>query len=199
MKPSNIIPIYSDKNPRADAIRNRRLLLDTALRLFQEHGVEAVTMSAIAKEADVGKGTLYRHFTDKADLCHALLDEDMREFQAKTLAYIRATPDALAALRWFVEFTAHYVVDHTELLLEAAHHGPDDLMGHPAHIWWRQTIVGLMSRLEVRGDSSYIADILYVMLDVQTVRFQLRNLGYDVQRIIDGLMMSLERLLELDK
>jgi AcrR family transcriptional regulator len=198
MKPSNIIPIHSDKNPRADAIRNRRLLLDTALRLFQEHGVEAVTMSAIAKEADVGKGTLYRHFTDKSDLCHALLDEDMREFQVQTLSYIRQNHDALVSLRWFVEKTAHYVIDHSELLLEAAHHSNADLlMGHPAHIWWRQTIVGLMARLDISGDSSYIADILYVMLDVQTIRFQRRGLGYDVQRIIDGLMMSIDRLIQV--
>jgi AcrR family transcriptional regulator len=197
MRPSNIIPIHSDKNPRADALRNRRLLLDTALRLFQEQGVEAVTMSAIAKEADVGKGTLYRHFTDKADLCHALLDEDMRNFQSETLSFIRSCNDALVALRWFVEKTAHYVVEHSELLLEAAHHSGADMMGHPAHIWWRQTIVGLMGRLNVSGDTAYIADVLYVMLDVQTIRFQTRALGYDVQRVVDGLLMCLERLLQV--
>lgn len=199
MKPSNIIPIHSDKNPRADAIRNRRLLLDTALRLFQEQGVEAVTMSAIAKEADVGKGTLYRHFTDKADLCHALLDEDMREFQAETLRYLRSSGDALGNLRWFIEKTAQYVIEHSELLLEAAHHSGADMMGHPAHMWWRQTIVGLMARLPIAGDTSYIADVLYVMLDVQTIRFQMRGLGYDVQRVVDGLLMSLERLLQVGK
>ena len=197
MKPSNIIPIQSDKNPRADAIRNRRLLLDTALRLFQEQGVEAVTMSAIAKEADVGKGTLYRHFADKADLCHALLDEDMREFQSETLTYIRKCSEALVGLRWFVERTAHYVLEHSELLLEASNYSGVDMMGHPAHMWWRQTIVGLMERMDVRGDTAYIADVLYVMLDVRTLRFQTRALGYDIQRIVGGLVMSLERLLEV--
>lgn len=197
MRPSNIIPIHSDKNPRADAIRNRRLLLDTALRLFQEQGVEAVTMSAIAKEADVGKGTLYRHFTDKADLCHALLDEDMRTFQSETLTYLRTHGEPLAGLLWFIEKTAHYVLEHSELLLEASHHSGADMMGHPAHMWWRQTIVGLMARLNVTGDTSYIADVLYVMLDVQTIRFQHRALGYNVQRIVDGLLMSANRLLQV--
>ncbi|HRF98801.1 MAG TPA: helix-turn-helix domain-containing protein, partial [Aggregatilineales bacterium] len=45
--------------PRADALRNHALLLETARQLFVEQGVESVTMSQIAQAAGVGKGTLY--------------------------------------------------------------------------------------------------------------------------------------------
>ena len=197
MKPINVIPINFDKPVRTDAARNRRLLLDTASRLFAEQGVEAVTMSIIAKEAGVGKGTLYRNFTDKADLCHAMLDEDMREFQQDTLTYLRTCTDPLICIHWFVEKTARYVIAHNDLLLEAAKLSNLEMLAHPAHIWWRQTLIGLMSRLNLQGDIHYFADVLYAMMDVQMLRFQERGLGYDIERIIDGLKSTVERLVRL--
>jgi len=194
MSSDNIIPINSDKPIRADAARNRRALLDTAQRLFIQKGIEDVTMSSIAKEAGVGKGTLYRHFADKVAVCHALLDEDMRAFQQSTLEQIRACDNPFDSLQWFLEKAATYIVDHNELLIEAANQGGVDMLNHPAHIWWRQTIVGLLARLELDTDIGYMADILYVMLDAQTIRFQRRVQGYDLKRIVDGLHMVLFRL-----
>lgn len=53
---------------RADAARNRAKVLAAATKLFAEEGVEAVSMDAVAAEAGVGKGTLFRRFGDKAGL-----------------------------------------------------------------------------------------------------------------------------------
>lgn len=198
MSDDKLIPFNPDKSLRADAIRNRRILLDTAERLFEQKSVEDVTMSAIAKAAGVGKGTLYRNFTDKAELCVALLDEDMQQFQQKTLEYIGCCEDARDCLKWFLENAAAYVVKHSDLLLEAANQGGVSMLRHPAHIWWRQTIMGLLNRIEFTGDKSYIADMLYLMLDVQTIRFQLRIQHYNLERIVAGLKMSVDRLIQVD-
>lgn len=194
MKPENIIPLNPEKSIRADAVRNRYLLMDTAHKLFEEHGVEDVTMSAIAKEAGVGKGTLYRHFADKATLCHALLDADMRDFQRATLSHLRITPDVLQAMQWFLQQAVAYVDSHSELLREVANQGGIDMLQHPAHYWWRQTIHGLLSRLELQGDVDYMADTLYIMLDVSTLRFQRQSEHYDLERIVAGLQMLLHSL-----
>src|SRR4051794_21084817 len=70
---------------RADAARNRVKVLDAAARLFAEQGVDAVSMDAIATEAGVGKGTLFRRFGDKAGLAVALLDERERVLQEAIL------------------------------------------------------------------------------------------------------------------
>jgi hypothetical protein len=75
-----------------------------------------------------------------------------------------------------------------------ANQGGIDMLHHPAHLWWRQTIHGLLMRLKPAGDIDYIADVLYVMLDVQTIRFQRRVQGYDIERIVAGLHMMLDRL-----
>ena len=63
------------RRERADAARNRARVLGAAARLFAEHGVGAVTMDDIAAAAGVGKGTLYRRFTDKGELAAAVLDD----------------------------------------------------------------------------------------------------------------------------
>ena len=62
---------------RADAARNRAKVLEAAAELFARHGVESVSMDAVAAAAGVGKGTLFRRFGDKAGLAVALLDEHL--------------------------------------------------------------------------------------------------------------------------
>ena len=57
---------------RADARRNRRRLLDAATELILEIGGEP-SRDAIAQRAGVGIGTLYRHFSDRRTLFHAVV------------------------------------------------------------------------------------------------------------------------------
>jgi len=71
---------------RADAARNRALILAAAQRLFAEHGVDAVSMDQIAAAAGVGKGTLFRRFGDKSGLAVALLDAREIELQRSILS-----------------------------------------------------------------------------------------------------------------
>jgi AcrR family transcriptional regulator len=190
----NLIQPDDNRPSRADAVKNRQLLLEISQQLFDEQGVEAVTMSAIAKSAGVGKGTLYRHFRDKAEICHALLDQEMRDLQEHTFRRLRAGDDPLTQLQWFMEQALRFVDRNSTILCEASHHTTVSLLQHPAHLWWRQTIIGLLGRMNVSGDVDYIADILYVMLDVQTIRFQRNILNYEISRIIDGMKSALHLL-----
>lgn len=71
---------------RADASRNRELLLCTARRLVEELGVAGLSMDVLAAEAGLGKGTVFRRFGSRAGLFTALLDEYERDFQAACLS-----------------------------------------------------------------------------------------------------------------
>lgn len=66
MKPSASSPL------RADARRNRELILAAAEEVFSEEGL-AVPVDVIARRAGVGAGTLYRHFPTKEALFEAVL------------------------------------------------------------------------------------------------------------------------------
>ncbi|HMC40614.1 MAG TPA: TetR family transcriptional regulator [Acidimicrobiales bacterium] len=61
---------------RADARRNYDRLLEAARKVFAEQGGDA-SMEAIAKEAGVGVGTLYRHFPKRIDVVEAVWRDDV--------------------------------------------------------------------------------------------------------------------------
>jgi AcrR family transcriptional regulator len=61
---------------RADARRNHDVLIEGARQVFAEHGGSA-SMEAIAKQAGVGVGTLYRHFPKRIDLVEAVYRDDV--------------------------------------------------------------------------------------------------------------------------
>lgn len=58
---------------RADAARNRALVVDAARRLFAERGLD-VTLHDVAEAAGVGVGTVYRRFPDKEALLGGLVE-----------------------------------------------------------------------------------------------------------------------------
>jgi len=74
---------------RADAARNRELILQTARKCFAERGL-SVTLNDIAHEAGVGVGTVYRRFADKDSLIEALL---ATKFEAMNDAAARAADE----------------------------------------------------------------------------------------------------------
>jgi AcrR family transcriptional regulator len=63
--------------PRADAVRNRAKVLEAAERVFTAQGDSAST-EEIARAAEVGIGTVFRHFPTKEDLLQAVVVGRMR-------------------------------------------------------------------------------------------------------------------------
>src|SRR3569833_892328 len=90
---SSVDPAW--RKPRADAQRNRDLIVRVAKEAFAENGA-GTRLDDIAKRAGVGPGTLYRHFPTREDLFEAVyraevekLAEAAEEF-GRTLAPIEA-------------------------------------------------------------------------------------------------------------
>ena len=198
MTEDELVILTEPRPSRADALKNRARLLEVAGRLFAEQGIEAVSMTAIAEAAGVGKGTLYRHFENKNELTLALLDHDQRELQERTFDRLRTSFDVRADLHWFLVAVLDFVVGHATLLKSGVPSPDLNVMIHPAHLWWRQTIRGLLERiaLDGAGDLDYASDVLYLMLNVHTVEFQRDFLHYDVERIRAGLLATLGQLID---
>lgn len=73
---------------RADALRNRTTILDTARALIAEVGPEA-SMEEIATRAGVAVGTLYRHFPGKDELVAAVMAASVDGIAIKINAALR--------------------------------------------------------------------------------------------------------------
>ena len=67
---------------RADARRNRERILESARLVFAESGADA-QIDDVARRADVGVGTVYRHFPTKEALMVELLRQKFRQFTAR--------------------------------------------------------------------------------------------------------------------
>lgn len=186
--------ILETRPNRSDALKNRDLLLRTAVRLFAERGIDHVTMSEIAQVAGVGKGTLYRHFSSKTELAHALLDHEQRELQTETLRRLPLGNPPLDDLKWFVEQVAGFVVRNFPLLYIIGDVSAAPPLSDSVHYWWWQTMRALLLRAKVSGDLDYMTDTLYVLLSPQTIRYQVITHNYDLSRIVSGLHQTIDRL-----
>src|SRR4051812_12556102 len=89
---------------RADARRNRELILAAAREAFAEAGRD-VQMPDVARAAGVGVGTLYRHFPAKEDLVRALVHDKVQTvIDAAREALTRDDP--WEAIEWLVHQNA---------------------------------------------------------------------------------------------
>ncbi len=91
---------------RADAKRNYERLVTAARTVFAVEGGGA-SMEAIAKEAGVGVGTLYRHFPKRIDVVEAVYREDVDELTTvaeSVVAELEPWPALVAWLEAFVRY-----------------------------------------------------------------------------------------------
>jgi AcrR family transcriptional regulator len=82
----------AERPMRADAARNRSKILEAADRQIVVHGPE-VRMEAIAEEAGVAVGTLYRHFPTKDALVAAVVEAHLERIMTE----VEATADRMEA------------------------------------------------------------------------------------------------------
>jgi AcrR family transcriptional regulator len=80
--------------------RTRELIAETARHLFAEHGFDHVTVTEIAREAEVAAKTVYNYFPTKEDLFYSRL----AAFEEELLAAIRARPPGETVLEAFRRF-----------------------------------------------------------------------------------------------
>jgi AcrR family transcriptional regulator len=92
-----------DRRLRADAQRNRDLLLASAVRLFSANGLEP-TLEAIAKDAGVGIGTLYRHFPTREALVEAAYRNELAVVCDAAPGLLALLPPAEATRVWMDRF-----------------------------------------------------------------------------------------------
>ncbi|HUE09063.1 MAG TPA: TetR family transcriptional regulator [Acidimicrobiales bacterium] len=103
---------------RADARRNRELLVAAAHDVFASQGAGA-SMEAIAKEAGVGVGTLYRHFPNRLDLVEAVYQTDVEELWETAQRVVAELEPWPAVEAFFVAFRRYA---HTKQALMAELH-----------------------------------------------------------------------------
>jgi AcrR family transcriptional regulator len=178
------LPIVGARRERADAAANRVRILEAALRVLAERGVEGTSIDAVAAQAGVGKGTIFRRFGDRSGLFQALLDEHLRAFQD---AFMFGPPplgpgapaeDRLAA---FLDGLLDLNDDQLDvaLALERDRWGPP-IGGYVALSLHVESLIG---EICPTLDAPVTAQLLLNAVNVNLVRYLLRDAGVSLATI----------------
>ena len=170
-------------------------MLNAAARLFAAEGVDAVSMEEVAREAGVGKATLYRRYADKGELSAALIDADARALQAEILAGLPSAGEDAAPrerLEQLLRLLAAFVERHSSLMAVARRRR--DGLETASYEWMRISLRAWLRQTELAGDLQpgadidYLADALLAPLTPDIWRHQRLVRGMHAERLADGLL-----------
>jgi AcrR family transcriptional regulator len=198
--PPGGLPVVGEQpRMRADAVRNRRKVLDAARRLFERHGVANVSMDAVAQEAGVGKGTLFRRFGDRASLAFSVLEETEREFQEALIRGPAPLGPGAPPVDRLVAFGAAYVArleaDADLILAAETSREPGTRFRSGPYALYRTHVDLLVREAAPDLDAAYVVDALLAALGTELYL----HLRYDrmmpPDRIADGFAALVRSLL----
>jgi AcrR family transcriptional regulator len=123
-------PAVGKRKPRADALRNRERVLEAAKSVFSQGGPEP-SLEAVARQAGVGIGTLYRHFPTREALYEGVYRREVEQLVELAKHLSTETPPVEALRRWLranVEFIA--TKKGMAAALATAAHGSSELVAY---------------------------------------------------------------------
>jgi AcrR family transcriptional regulator len=154
-------------------------------------------MKDIAEAAGVGKGTLYRHFAHKGELCAALLHADVVAFKERVGTLIEDTePSPLARLDILITERVRMTETHLPLFAAIEEEAGGGGRARPFRgsfaTWMQAQMMDLLGEAITRGevaplDPGFTADAIEAALSPMFYRHQRYESGYGVDRIIAGL------------
>jgi AcrR family transcriptional regulator len=118
------------KRPRADAIRNRERVLEAAKAVFSAGGADA-SLEAVARRAEVGIGTLYRHFPTREALFDAVYRREVEQL-AELAEQLKSDAEPVDALRRWLRANVELVATKKGMsaALALAVHGRAELYAY---------------------------------------------------------------------
>lgn len=187
----------SARTERRDAAKNRQLILNTASRLFEQHGVEQVSMNQIAIEAQIGPGTLYRRYRNKSELCLDLIKDSVDLFFEDIEAYLEENESVPPGqrLRGILSCFIRFREKKAQLLTgveETSSRKPLRARARsPLYDELHQILTGLFDEMAAnepsRQHSVFKADMVQMALSSDSYFFLKEVRGYSQEEILEQL------------
>jgi AcrR family transcriptional regulator len=159
------------RKPRADALRNRERILEVAKDAFTRHGANT-SLDDVAKQAEVGPGTLYRHFPTREALLEAVYKTEVGKLAAAEQRFAATMPPIEALRAWmmlFIEYVAAKQIIAPALIAVVGKH-PKFVEASYAQV--HQAVRALVKRAtasgEIRADIDAV-DLLRALVGVSTL------------------------------
>ena len=152
----------------------KRNLLEAARILFSQKGISKTSISEIAEQAQVAKGTFYLYFEDKDDLLQQLLYQISYDIiqQAYIYAEQRRTDDFAENIIIFADWIINYLTEHTDILrlIERNFSWPmieRSLTGHTDDPLWHAILIRLHDTpLADIHNMQELYDIIFIIVEM---------------------------------
>jgi AcrR family transcriptional regulator len=99
------------RKQRSDALRNRERILEVAKAAFTRQGANA-SLEEIARQADVGVGTLYRHFPTRDELIEGVYRNEVGKLAAAAARFAETLSPVEALRAWMLLLVDYIAAKH---------------------------------------------------------------------------------------
>lgn len=106
--------VSSRRGRKRDALQSH--IVDIAIALFNSEGYEVISMERIAAEADIAKGTLYKHFPVKEAIIAAFMIKAASECDEQINELMTCIPDVRGRLLMLFQGIADWSVQHRDYM-----------------------------------------------------------------------------------
>ncbi|NPV91948.1 MAG: TetR/AcrR family transcriptional regulator [Firmicutes bacterium] len=93
----------------------RQRIVEVAMALFREQGVEATTMEQIAREVDIAKGTLYNYFPVKEAIISEFMKRSFSERNSDWVQRLGRLPDTRSRMVWVISELVRGISAHRDI------------------------------------------------------------------------------------
>lgn len=175
---------------RADAIRNRAVVLNAAEELFRQDEPGRITLARIAETAGVGKATVLRRFGDLNGLVEAVVAPKVTALRDA----IRAGDPPLgpggspsARLHVYLDALFDFVLDNRALIRALEHRRPHAYYANPASQFWIDELARRLTAAGPAVDAEYLAHAVFTALRADVIDYLVTEQNMSTARIRAGL------------
>lgn len=172
---------------RSDAVKNRALIMETAARMFKED--QNISMKKIATACEIGTGTLYRHFSNIAELAMAIIDDEVELLFEEIEHWKKEGISGAALMRLmllhFVELKERNIALLEEI--EAAGKRGRVMMEVPFYSRLQQEIILCMQTLGQEKSAEFYADVLLNAFSTDIYNYH-RQRGMSKEDYVDQIL-----------
>lgn len=131
---------YQLKRRAESRARTRQRIVDATIQLHQSKGLSATTVNDIAKRANVGKVTVYRHFPDDVALVQACSGQYFQRHPFPDIDDWRRIADPLKRLRRGLRDTYRYHRETEAMMARVLAEARNLPIMEPYHAHWRSAV-----------------------------------------------------------
>ncbi len=181
-------------------IKKRKCILEAAIRLFSDKGYEQTSIEELAREAGIGKGTVYSYFETKKDIVRAFCENQLEYTRTELTANTK--PETSLKEQLLVIFMAEFrhVTANKEFgrlfmqekVFPKEHYSADDQEMQNRYF---EMLYPIYQRAQERGELNSDLELLHISGHFYSIYLLILSCWYNGMIPTEDIAMSMEAII----